>query len=228
MAVRSLVQLELEAERPDAPGELLRSPAALHDPERPPVGQRSRLLPVRLVGPVWAVSPAPLSTRKTRPPGCERGAHEPPELVEPLLRHVREPEGEEDEVEPLGRPPLEDVGTDELGSVGVERERLGIRVDGDDALRQPDELARPDPRPGRELEHGAPRRELLERRIGLGDVRLPARERVRLELVPAAAVPPVVVLRRPLRVIALLLREKVAHAAASSTRSPSTPASESA
>src|SRR5262249_5090940 len=158
----------------------------------------------------------------------ERRAHEAPELVEPLLRDVREPEGEEHEIEAPGRPPPEDVGADELGVARVENERLGVRVDGDDAIRPADELPRPDPRAGGELEDTASLCELLERRVGLGDIRFPAGERVRLELVAPAPVPPVVVLLGALGVVAFLPAKKVAHAATASSRNRSTPTRESA
>src|SRR5262249_21235221 len=103
------------------------------------------------------------------------------------------------------------VGEHVLRLVSVERERLSVSVHRDDAIGHPDELARPDSRPGGELEDAAARRERLERCVCLGDVRPPARERGRLELVAAPAVPPVVVSRRPRRVVALLLLHTVVH-----------------
>ena len=100
----------------------------------------ARLLTVGLVGTrVRGVAGAAVD-EEDAPAGYERRAHERPELVEPFLRHVREPEREEDEVEPLGGRPLEDVGAHELGVAGVERERLRVRVHCDDAVRLPDEL----------------------------------------------------------------------------------------
>ena len=104
----------------------------------------------------------------------------------------------------------------------------GVRVDRDDAICRRDELPGPDPRARRELEHRACRRERVERRLRLGHVGLPAFERLGLELVAAAPVPPVVVLRRAFRVVALLLADEVGHAATASVRNRSTPASESA
>src|SRR5262249_25144263 len=150
VAVRRVVQPELEAERPDARSQLRRRPAPLDDPERTAVRQGARLLPGFLVGSrVRGVAGAAVD-EDDAPARHERRAHEATELVEPLLRDVREPEGEEHEIEAPGRPPPEDVGADELGVARVENERLGVRVDGDDAIRPADELPRPDPRAGGE------------------------------------------------------------------------------
>src|SRR5262249_43135429 len=140
----------------------------------------------------------------------------------------REPEGEEHEVEALIEPQPEDVGLDELGLGGIEGERFRVRVHGDHTIRERDELARPDPRAGRELEDATEWRERLDRLLRLVSVAPPALEAVGLELVPASPVPPVVVLGRALGVVALLLGDPVAHAAAaSSARKAGTSASES-
>src|SRR5437763_929094 len=228
MPVRRVVEVELEAERPHALGELAGPPAPLDDAERPPVRERARLLPVRLVGARVRLVAGAAVHQEDPTAGQQRHPHERPELVEPLLGDVREPEGEEDEIEALGRLPLEDIRADELGVRGIERERLGVRVHRDDALGEPDELARPDSRAGGKLEDRAGGRERLERRLRLRYVRLPARERAGLELVAASAEPPVVVLRSTLRVVQLLLGERIAHAATASLRNASTPASEAA
>src|SRR4029077_7622401 len=145
VSVRGLLQLEREAERPPPLGEPARRPAPLHDPEAATVGQRpslllSRLLRCRVRGVARAaVDQEDAAARENRRPD------ECPELVEPGLGHVREPEREEDNADRLLRPPVEHVGLDQLGVESVERERLRIRVDRYDPVGEPDELARPDP-----------------------------------------------------------------------------------
>src|SRR5262249_608888 len=149
---------------------LVPRPAQLDDLELPPVRERPRLGFLAAAPPVCRLPARVVVDEEDATGRCERSTHERPELVEPLLRNGGEPEGEESEVEPLGRFELEDVGPDELCLGGVEGERLRVRVDGDDAIRQLDELARPDPRARSELEHASARFERLESCLDLGYV----------------------------------------------------------
>src|SRR5262245_40151994 len=166
------------------------------------------------------------------PARCECRSHRVPERVEALLRYMREPEGEEDEVEALLRLPGEEVGDHvldlPLDARAVDLERLRRGIDRDEPVGVTDEVPCPEPGSRRQLDNAAARPERLESRLGLGDIRLPARERLRIERVASAPEPPVVVLRRALRVVPLLLREDVAHAATASSTNRSTPSSESA
>src|SRR5205809_624810 len=67
------------------------------------------------------------------------------------------------------------------------------------------ELLRPGPCPGRQLEDLAARAELVERGLDLNDVAPPAGVLLRAVVEQAAPEPPVVVLGRALPVVALLL-----------------------
>src|SRR3954469_24663903 len=91
VTVLRVPEVELEAERPHALRELVGPPAPLDDAEPAPVGERARLLAVRLGGArVRRVAGAAVDEEDATA-GRERCPHDRPELVEPLLGHVREP-----------------------------------------------------------------------------------------------------------------------------------------
>src|SRR5436853_1663743 len=110
MAVRREPKIEREAERQKTVPQLVRPPVVLHDSELAAISELSNLLSVSCrITPGAAVDDEDTALR------LQRRTHRCPEVVDPLLRHVRVPEGEEDDVEPLRRLPREDVRHDELG-----------------------------------------------------------------------------------------------------------------
>ena len=146
------------------------------------------------------------------PGGLQRSTDELPERLEVQARHVRVPEAEEADVELARRLPCEDVGEDVLGrpagSRAVQLQHLRTGVDGRHAIGVPEEAQRPDPGSRGELEDVPARAERVERRLELARVGEPAGCGFGVEGVAAAAEPPVVVLGRPLAVVAPLLRQQ--------------------
>src|SRR5438876_9737991 len=105
MLLRRETHVEGEARRPTACLEVFRCPVVLDDRELSAVRHRPYLpAVVGRVAPRSAVDQEDASARTQGRPG------ERPELVESLLRHVRKPEGEEDDVEQLLRAPRKNIG----------------------------------------------------------------------------------------------------------------------
>src|SRR5581483_5891 len=212
VAVRRRADAQAPPNGCDLPLELRRLPGSLDDVELAAVREPAPGDLARRGHEVAGVAQLRVVHEEHPAVRLQRAADQPPERLEAPARHMRVPEPDEAGVELTRRLPLEDIGEDVLGRVAgpraVQLEHLGDGVDGGHALRVPEEVSRPDPGPGGELEDVAARPELLERRLELPHVGEPAGGGLGIEDVAAAAKPPVVVLGRPLAVVPPLLGEQ--------------------
>lgn len=153
-----------------------------------------------------------MSTKNTRPSGFSAHSTSCQKVSKRPLGTWESQNPKKADVECARRLPGEDVrehvvdGCAELGA--IELEYLRHRVDGGDSIGVPQEVARPVPRAGGELEHVATRGEAPQLRLELGNVREPPLRSLGIEGVARSPEPPVVVLRRASAVVAALLGEQ--------------------